>query len=67
MGMSTTYTVGSLDDLAKFIEERANEIEAMATGARTQKESRRFQAQAGGLRMAARIVKNTTIEGSNDG
>jgi hypothetical protein len=59
--ITSNYEAESLEDLADFIDERADEVEAMAEGCKTQRESRRRLAQAGGLRMAARIVRNTTI------
>jgi hypothetical protein len=62
--MTVSYTVSSMEDLAKMLEDRADTIEAMAPGSKTQREARRFQAQAGGMRMAARMVRSTKIEGA---
>jgi hypothetical protein len=59
--LQANYTAGSVAELADAIEARADEIEAMAVGARLKREALRFRAQAGGMRMAARMVRNTTI------
>lgn len=59
--LTATYKAASLEELADALETRANEIEAMAVDCRTQRESLRFKAQARGMRMAARVVRNTEL------
>lgn len=61
--MHTNYQAETLADLADALEARAVETEAHAEAHATQREQRKFKAQADGLRQAARIVRNTTLTG----
>lgn len=64
MGIKFQLTVDSLDSLAVYIEQRAEERKQQADAARLVRDQQIWRAEAYGLKMAADIIRDTIIDPS---